>query len=435
MLFKNNDVISYIKKSNYQFKDELIKTIKTIGVKEKISFNDDTFLDFIKFIIQNNIEFNRQNIDKIKDLFLNIIYDDENKEEYNLFLKLINPYINSKLNTTQFETLYYLFSDKKYVVNILNRIANFQTKSIKNKKEIIEKYLNYILESRIYYVDETSFFASLSSLENVIFSDAFLYENIDIVIKKQLSRDEKMAGLYNIDIDEVKEYDKKITELQNDYKEASEELLNAFEGYVEKVDKQDHSFNNIDKKIDEEIEHKTFHALEKIKEQANLRDKKSKELLNSINSSLNKFNKAPLKPSNSILNSFKEIKDFIVEKTINIDLDEKINEIILKKIEEGYDHQNIIKLLNSEIDTNLDKDLFYDLLENRFDVVMLFIDHLDTLEQILKINPYYNNAKKYKDYNYFHIAVGCYGIEEVANKNLTIEKEEYEKRMQKCKMK
>lgn len=435
MLFKNNDVISYIKKSNYQFKDELIKTIKTIGKEEKISFNDDTFLDFIKFIIQNNIEFNKRNNDKIKDLFLNIIYDDENKEEYNLFLKLINPYINSKLNTNQFETLYYVFSNKKYVVNILNRIANFQTKSIKNKKEIIEKYLNYILESRIYYVDETSFFASLSSLENVIFSDAFLYENIDIVIKKQLNRDEKMAGVYNIDIDEVKEYDKKITELQNDYKEASEELLNAFEGYVEKIDEQDYSFNNIDKKIDEEIEHKTFHALEKIKEQANLRDKKSKELLNSINSSLNKFNKAPLKPSNSILNSFKKIKDFIVEKTINIDLDEKINEIILKKIEEGYDHQNIIKLLNSEIDTNLDKDLFYDLLENRFDVVMLFIDHLDTLEQILKINPYYNNAKKYKDYNCFHIAVGCYGIEEVANKNLTIEKEEYEKRMQKCKMK
>ena len=435
MLFKNNDVISYIKKSNYQFKDELIKTIKTIGVKEKISFNDDTFLDFIKFIIQNNIELNKQNIDKIKDLFLNIIYDDENKEEYNLFLKLINPYINSKLSTTQFETLYYLFSDKKYVVNILNRIAKFQTKSIKNKKEIIEKYLNYILESRIYYVDETSFFASLSSLENVIFSDAFLYENIDIVIKKQLSRDEKMAGLYNIDIDEVKEYDKKITELQNSYAKEKEELLLILEKYINTKDELDFKLNNIKKYIEEEIDDKTNSSLEKINEQANLRDKKSKELLNSINSSLNKFDKAPLKSSNSIINSFKEIKDFIIEKTINIDLDEKIDEIILKKIEEGYDYKNIIKLLNSDIDTSLDKEIFYDLLENRFDVVMIFIDHLDTLEQILKINPYYNNAKKYKDYNYFHIAVGCYGIEEVANKNLTIEKEEYEKRMQKCKIK
>ena len=429
MLFKNKDIISYIKKSNYQFKDELIKTI---GVKEKISFNDDTFLDFVKYIIQNNIEFNEENQSKIKELFLNIIYDNENNEEYNLFLKIIKPYINSGLDTNQFETLYYLFNDKKYVINILNRISKFQSKSIKNKKQIIEKYLNYMLNSRIYYVDETSFFASLSSLENIIFSDAFLYENIDIVIKKQLSSDEKMAGIYDIDFEEIKEYDKKIIELQTEYKKSREELLNHFNSYDDKIDELDYSFNNIDKKIEEDIDHKTFLALEKINEQANLRDKKSKELLNEIESS---FNKETLKSSNSILNSFKEIKEFIIEKTINIDLDEKINEIILKKIEEGYDNQNIIKLLNSNIDTSLDKEIFYDLLENRFDLVMLFIDHLDILEKILKINPYYDNTNEYKDSNYIKMILSCYDLPYIANKNYDTDKEEYEKRKEKCKMK
>lgn len=222
MILKNNSKINeiknYLKKSNdYEDKDAMIKFLKG---NNNLPFNEDVLYDILKIIIDNNLEF-RDAIYASQQLYSIIVSDEKNLEQYKLFLSIFPMFIkNSSLsfkNIINFQTLYYMFENKQLLINLYNRIQNVK------KEDLLFKY---IIEIREYFVDEIAFYSSIMKFIDIL-ENTWQHCIIEELMEEQIENAKKMAGLYEIDEDELKYLPMKIEKLNKRQDELEEKLNKA----------------------------------------------------------------------------------------------------------------------------------------------------------------------------------------------------------------
>lgn len=207
----------------------------------------------------------------IQDFFdFNNIYkscaiDDKDEKELNNYFKLIDIYMyinklhNQSLNNDTSSLLinvYNLFDDKKKSFQTLSSVIDIITK-FKIEKEDLLKYLaninQYLLLSRKYYSDEVIYLSRIiSQLENLRQSST---------IDKLIKYDEKLAGIYDIDEEKIKELETKIDELKNKF-ESIETNANKNMDTYKKIDGEIQQLLNDISKFKIEKTKKVFKIIE-----------------------------------------------------------------------------------------------------------------------------------------------------------------------------
>ena len=238
MALKNNTKIdqikSYLKKSNdYRYKDQMINFLKQ---NKNLPFNEDVLYDVLKIIIDNNLDF-YTSINDAQKLYDTIVCDENNLEQYKMFLRIFPMHQQCDNNTTfkdanNFEIIYNMFENKKLLESIY--------KEIKDMNNTYYVY-DYIIEARQYFVDEIAFYSSIMkfiiSIKN---NNIYLASEKEKFKEKQIENAKKMAGLYEINEQELEELPQKlffITSEQNKIKIKLQEISKIVDNFLSKLDK------------------------------------------------------------------------------------------------------------------------------------------------------------------------------------------------------
>lgn len=190
-MFENKNVKKYINYFNisndYKYKSEALEYLNN---KRLINyFNDELLLKIITIIIDNNLPFTTS-ITMAHNLYDTIVFE-ENSAEITLFLKLLKIIYGSTTNDYYtFNTLFGIFENKKLLINILSCVNNYGL-----DKEKSEEYYNYLVNSRMFFIDEFAFYSKAMNVLNKI-------KNIDIInvpsiIEKEISVDKMVSGVYD----------------------------------------------------------------------------------------------------------------------------------------------------------------------------------------------------------------------------------------------
>lgn len=139
---------------------------------------------------------------------------------YKLVLGIVNSnFINSGLRNINHiienvNFIYNLFENKNLIKIIFKEIDSLTIWQFEIPK-LLSHLKNYINKSRMYYNDELVY---VSSINNFLDSIKFHIEDNDKIqdlISKQLSFDKRLAGIYDIDEDKIKELEDKTNKLEN----------------------------------------------------------------------------------------------------------------------------------------------------------------------------------------------------------------------------
>lgn len=241
---KLDKIYEYLKKNkDYSYNSVIIKYLKN---KNNLTFDDDVLADVLTYTIDNNLE-PINSINDAESLYNIIVFDKNDSEQYSLFFKILPLYRNYKniIDINDFQTLYFIFQDKKMILGLYSTIAKYNNEIFKNV-QALKTWYEYILEARRYYIDEQAFYSSiidtLKTLPKV---------DIDYYIDKKLEEDKQMSGIYNINEDSIKTLEHTIeclkdesTEIEEKLKEA-EILANSFTNNIEEKMKYANAQNKI----------------------------------------------------------------------------------------------------------------------------------------------------------------------------------------------
>lgn len=295
---KLNNIITYLKKGNYDQKEKLALYIKKN--RNNIKFDDDTLFDIIKIIVENDIaidDFNSMFKDAKK--LYNVVVN--NKEDYEIFLKSFESYYSSKLEIEKYQKIYNLFQNKNIVEIICNEIEN-----IIEKTDIIYQF---IIKNRMYHISEEAFLSFFLSFINEL-KQLNNAEDIEELINKYEDKSKKIAGVYEIDdnkINEISNYIENLKEELNGVNIRQNDVLSYQEPTIEKLEQE---INKIIEEKNQLIEIKN--ELEK-QHQELLTDDILKEYaeveLGNINSKIRAYH--------SSFKSWKSINNEIIDRIVN----------------------------------------------------------------------------------------------------------------------
>lgn len=158
--------------------------------------NEDIISAIIKIIVDygGTMKFSEQ-FTFAENLFIDMDVDfsDNNEVAYyldNLRVCLSNPLIIQSFN--KIKPLYILFENKRIVQGIISEL----------KEENIDVIIDYIMEARQYYVDESALASAALSLSKKLDDKA--------AVLKQLASDRQNAGVYNIDYYRLEELERRL---------------------------------------------------------------------------------------------------------------------------------------------------------------------------------------------------------------------------------
>ena len=424
------DILKYIKKcSNYQDKDKLITYIK----ENNLSYDLDVLYEIIKIFIDNNISFNNLNE-------YEIIYQLVDKET---FLKLIPNII--KLNDTKLDNdlLLYIFDNKDYLNNILKKLIELRKSDNFDDSEsfndIMLEFNNYMIETRRNFIDEVAYFLTISKVIDKIIESSKLKEHVIDILNKQLIEDKKVAGIYNIDSNEVKKYKEKIEKINEEYILYKEEKEKEIDILKNKLQETINLYDNLDKEIELMVNDKVKDIIEKINKENEYKSKefrimneklelKKRELLELKDYLKNEERKFDNTPSYT---NIKDILKYYVKKCeyyliYGSDIKDYLYYIIDNKIDikNTISITNFEKLLDILNSKKLDKEYALYLLKH-LDVLYEFID--DTPLLISLINEEYDFVINYEN-NKLPISIIKKAVEELGLKKVALyNKEDLEK--------
>lgn len=226
--------------SSYEYKKDAMKFIKQGHIDEIYPyFSDDLLADILIFIINNNLEF-KSAINDANKLFELIAFNKNDEEQKNLFLKFFYQYeLNPNLpqNFQYFSHVYSLFENKKLLLNLYSKLSSYHEANY----YVVMLIFDYIENARKYYVDETAFYSSIIGLINKIEEAAFNKDRVEELIANNIDVDKKIAGIYDIDENELESLPTKIGDaanrhqaLENKQLELDDKLKEA-EAYIGKV--------------------------------------------------------------------------------------------------------------------------------------------------------------------------------------------------------
>lgn len=223
-IFKDiNELKKYIKNINYKYKNQVLLYLNEIlSGKCKLYCNIDVLKNIIDIAIshQDNSDFiNCIQLSEYLYLKNLPIEPTENllKEFYNLYDALINFNFNSLVNDKQIindaNNIYHSFENKNLFFQLLKKLEDITNSSITCGDYLF--YLrDYIDNSRIYYHDEYTYLKTLNNLLNDYDEDNSDEENFKLN-SNQLRLDKKLAGIYDVDDEKIKELETKIKILEN----------------------------------------------------------------------------------------------------------------------------------------------------------------------------------------------------------------------------
>lgn len=354
-MFENRNVKKYINYFNisndYKYKSEALEYLNN---KRLINyFDDELLLKIMTIIIDNNLPFTTSII-MAHNLYDTIVFE-ENSDEITLFLKLLKIIYDSKTNDYYtFNTLFGIFENKKLLINILNCVNNYGL-----DKEKSEKYYNYLVNSRMYFIDEYAFYSKAMNVLNKIKSIDII--NVPSILEKEISVDKMISGVYD-----------KIPSMKD-----LSDMNNKVDKAIEMVDDLENKINdNISLKLD------LLDSKErKIKQYNN-------ETLLSYRNILDEVRNSDKVYDSSVKSDSLKILIDKLSNNLNDELEVEHNEIIDK-------NNSLYEVIVNQILINCKKDL------KNLDIVLDYNDKLDEIcrDEIRKNFHAYDDIK----YDYFKL--------------------------------
>lgn len=238
-LSKNiKELMHYVKNTNYKYKNEIIHYLTEILNNNYQLYCDiDTFKNILNIIILNN-----QNSDFLEaNILAQHIYktnvpleptDIDLKNFYNLYNVLLKSNYNTIFKSAEMfiniSDIYNSFENKNLVLFLFERIGNIPSPKI-NINNCLDCIKDYVIKSRIYYTDEHAYLNVIINLLNSYFFNNEInsedYEKNKKLNIEQLRLDKKLAGIYDIDEEKIKELEEKIKILEDKIDKSSKDIF------------------------------------------------------------------------------------------------------------------------------------------------------------------------------------------------------------------
>jgi len=182
----------------------------------KFRLDEEEISKILFMFYKNDMELsNLKNINHFCEIFNVSIKSSHNKTE---LMELINLYLKNKNlfpSEEYIDRLFSCFSDKKIGLEYLRYI--YTNKRIE-KLEIVNSFINYLIQARPFYVDDRALLTSAINLVNSIDESNLLFgsdKDIAKIIEKKLNDDRKANGIYNVDEFILEELDRKLSEFES----------------------------------------------------------------------------------------------------------------------------------------------------------------------------------------------------------------------------
>lgn len=224
------ELIQYTKNTNYKYKNQVLDYLNTIlNGRCTLYCNIDVLKNIIDIAIFNQDSMEFYNCNKIAVYIYNKNVPIEPtkiclKDFYNLYNSLINfKFSDSGEYQPIVDTIndiYHSFENKELFFQLLKEVENIV--EVPARKNYLCCLDYYIEEARIFYHDE---YAYLKTLINLLYAyDDDYNKNINLN-HEQIRLDKKLAGIYDIDEEKIKELETKI-KLLEDMLEKSNKKIN-----------------------------------------------------------------------------------------------------------------------------------------------------------------------------------------------------------------
>ncbi len=232
------ELINYVKRTGYKYKNETVDYLTGIINKKYQLYCD---INIFKNIL-NIIMLNQQNSGFIDDNVLaQNLYktnvpleptDTDLKNFYNLYNVLLKSNYNTIFKSFEIfiniSNIYNSFENKNIALLLFERIGNIPSPKI-NINGCLDCISDYVIKSRIYYTDEHAYFNAIINLLNSYFFDNEInteyYEKNKKLNIEQLKLDKKLAGVYDIDEEKIKELEEKIKILEDKIDKSNKDIL------------------------------------------------------------------------------------------------------------------------------------------------------------------------------------------------------------------
>lgn len=200
-------------KSNQEIenRDEFINILNTVVKKDGIDsiLPEDILCTVISEVHRHNSD--PEKIISAKFFYNLIVYDDENKEQVELFHKFFNLFLENKnvfRDLDDFYVVYNSFKNKKLVLGLYGYI-------VRNSTEDVSTYdiIRYIREARKYYVDEEAFYSSVIKVAEKACSYR-VKDDIRDFVNTILTEDKNAAGIYDIDKERILELAENVKDIE-----------------------------------------------------------------------------------------------------------------------------------------------------------------------------------------------------------------------------
>lgn len=181
----------------------------------RFRFDDETLSEIIFKFVKNDISASGLNfILKIAESLNLSVSNKENKCIFEEFVDLYIGNVEIFPEYENFDKLINSFNDKKISLEYLRYI--YSNKLIENV-ETINKFIDYIIKARQYYVDDRALLSSAIDLLNSIEESTLRFgheEEISKAIERKIVEAKKANGIYDIDQFTLEDFEKKYSEFE-----------------------------------------------------------------------------------------------------------------------------------------------------------------------------------------------------------------------------
>ena len=280
-----------------------------------------------------------------------------------------------------YELLLNIIDNKDYINYILKKLINLNKSD--NFNNIILEFNNYMIETRRNFIDEVAYFLTISKVIDKIFESNQLTEPVKDILEKQIIEDKKVAGIYNIDSNQVKEYKKQIEKINEEYKSYKEEKETEINGLKNKLQETISLYDNLDSEIEKRVNDKVKDVVEKINKDNEYKEQEFRIMNGEIESKkrelleLKKYlRKAEERfDSTPSYTNLKDILKYYVKKCeYYLVYGSDINDLLYKIIDNKIDIENIDTIINFE--------KLLDILNNKKldkEYALYLLNHIDVL--------------------------------------------------------